>query len=71
MTKTFTFGVVHFTVAFGVGYALTGSVLVGGAIALIEPSLNTVAYFLHEKLWERLGSDRPAGRALRLLAQRS
>jgi uncharacterized membrane protein len=54
MTKTASFAVVHFSVAFTVGYALTGSVLVGGAIALVEPAVNTVAYFIHEKVWERL-----------------
>ena len=56
MTKTLTFGAVHFTVAFTVAWALSGSVLVGGAIALVEPLLNTVAYFFHEKLWERARS---------------
>ena len=58
MTKTFSFAVVHFIVAFTVGFALTGSVAIGGAMALVEPALNTVAYFFHEKAWERL---RPAG----------
>lgn len=56
MTKTASFAVVHFTVAFAVGYALSGSVLVGGAIALVEPAINTVAYFIHEKVWERIRS---------------
>jgi uncharacterized membrane protein len=37
MTKTMSFAAVHFTVAFAVGYLLSGSVLVGGAIALVEP----------------------------------
>ncbi len=60
MTKTFTFAAVHFCVAFTVGYLLTGSVLVGGAMALIEPAINTVAYFFHEKAWERFGSRRMA-----------
>ena len=36
MTKTLSFAAVHFTVAFGVGYALTGSVVVGGVMALVE-----------------------------------
>jgi uncharacterized membrane protein len=60
MTKTFSFAAVHFTVAFSVGYALTGSLAVGGAIALVEPALNTIAYFFHEKVWERLGAARGA-----------
>jgi len=54
MTKTLSFAVVHFTVAFSVGFALTGSVLVGGAIALVEPAINTVAYHLHERVWARV-----------------
>jgi uncharacterized membrane protein len=52
MTKTLTFGAVHMMVAFTVAYLLSGSVLVGGAIALVEPAINTVAYFFHEKVWE-------------------
>ena len=54
MTKTMSFAGVHFVVAFTVGYAMSGSMLVGGAIALVEPALNTVAYYFHEKVWERL-----------------
>ena len=63
MTKTLSFAVVHFTVAFTVGWAFSGSVLVGGAIALVEPLLNTVAYFFHEKLWERFRARSPAALA--------
>jgi uncharacterized membrane protein len=54
MTKTMSFAVVHFTVAFTVGYLMSGSVLVGGAIALVEPMVNTVAYHFHEQVWNRL-----------------
>lgn len=65
MTKTFSFGVLHMTVAFAVGYLMTGSVMVGGAIALVEPAVNTVAYFFHEKVWERVQAarGRPAAAA--------
>ena len=64
MAKTASFAVVHFSVAFSVGYVMTGSVAVGGAIALVEPAVNTVAYFFHEKVWERFGrsSRRDSGR---------
>jgi len=53
MNKTMSFAAVHFTVAFSVGYAMTGSVLVGGALALVEPAINTVAYHIHEQAWAR------------------
>lgn len=62
MTKTLSFAIVHFIVAFSVGFALTGSLAIGGAIALIEPALNTVAYFFHEKAWDRVRA--PRGRML-------
>ena len=54
MTKTMSFAVVHFTVAFSVGYLMTGSLVVGGAIALVEPAINTVAYHFHEQVWKRI-----------------
>lgn len=58
MTKTLSFAAVHFSVAFSVGYLMTGSLAVGGAIALVEPLVNTVAYHIHEQLWKR-SADEP------------
>ncbi|WP_455198980.1 DUF2061 domain-containing protein [Kaarinaea lacus] len=58
MTKTMSFAAVHFTVAFSVGYLMTGSVLVGGAIALVEPAVNTIAYHFHEQVWNRVQKGR-------------
>lgn len=52
MAKTASFAAVHFVVAFCVGTALTGNPWVGGALALVEPAVNTVAYHLHEKFWK-------------------
>jgi uncharacterized membrane protein len=54
MAKTFSFAILHMTVAFSVAYILSGSLLVGGAIALVEPAINTVVYFFHEKVWDRI-----------------
>lgn len=67
MTKTISFAVVHFTVAFSVGYLLSGSLAIGGAIALVEPAVNTVAYYFHEKVWSRVTSTRASepSRAMR------
>ncbi|MFY0666223.1 MAG: DUF2061 domain-containing protein [Natronospirillum sp.] len=55
MIKTLSFGLIHMSVAFLVTWALTGSMAIGGAVALIEPAINTVAYFFHEKAWENFG----------------
>lgn len=51
--KTTSFAVLHFGVAFGVTYAITGNWQISGAVALIEPMVNTVAFFFHELVWSR------------------
>ncbi|PSF08970.1 hypothetical protein C7H08_08660 [Marinobacter halophilus] len=53
MMKTITFAITHFIVAFSVAYLLTGDILIGSLIAMVEPAINTVAYFFHEKIWAR------------------
>ena len=60
MTKTLSFAGVHFCVAFLVGWIMTGSVWVGGALALVEPACNTVAFYFHEKIWKRIEARRHA-----------
>jgi uncharacterized membrane protein len=62
LVKTVTFAAVHFTVAFTVGYLLTGSAAIAGALALIEPAANTLAYYAHERVWERFSASRRRGR---------
>ncbi|MDO6679067.1 DUF2061 domain-containing protein [Shewanella sp. 4_MG-2023] len=54
MKKTITFAILHFCVAFTVTYLLTGSIVIGGAIALLEPAVNTVVFYFHEKVWKRI-----------------
>ncbi|HLT63808.1 MAG TPA: DUF2061 domain-containing protein [Pseudohongiella sp.] len=54
MKKTATFAVLHMSTAFTVAWVMTGDVMVGGAVALVEPAINTVVFFFHEKVWQRL-----------------
>jgi uncharacterized membrane protein len=58
MAKSATFGVMHLGIAFGVSYALTGSVAIAGAITVIEPLVNTVAHYFFDRWWG--GADQPA-----------
>lgn len=51
--KTTTYAVTHFVVAIAVAYALTHDWRIAIAIGLIEPAAQTVAYFFHERVWER------------------
>lgn len=60
MLKTLTFALMHFSIAFTVAYLLTGDMLIGGLIALVEPAVNTIAYVFHEKIWQRLQQQKLA-----------
>ena len=56
LVKTLTFAMLHFSVGFGVTYLLTGSVAISTGVALVEPAVNTVVFFFHEKAWRSLGA---------------
>ncbi|ABP79121.1 predicted membrane protein [Stutzerimonas stutzeri A1501] len=43
----------HFCIAFSVTYALTGSVVIGGLVAVVEPLCNSVGSHVHERIWQR------------------
>ncbi len=59
MAKTISFAILHFAVAFTVGYLLTGSALVGGLLAVIELACNTVVFYFHEKAWKSFEKNNP------------
>ncbi|GGO70766.1 DUF2061 domain-containing protein [Bowmanella pacifica] len=61
MCKTVTFAVLHFGIAFTITYLLTGDVVVGGLVALVEPAVNTLAFYFHEKVWRRIEAKRNQG----------
>jgi uncharacterized membrane protein len=52
--KTLSYGVMHMVIAIMVAYALSGSWSIALAIGLIEPCVQTVAYFFHENIWRRV-----------------
>ena len=68
MGKTLSFAGLHFTVAFLLGWLFTGSLLLGGALALVEPACNTVVFHFHEKVWKRIEARRAAGPASHITA---
>ena len=51
VAKTLSFAVMHFTVAFAIAYALTGSIAIATGIGLVEPFANSIAFFFHERVW--------------------
>ena len=58
LSKTLSFLVLHLLVGFTVAYVFTGSILIASGIALVEPPVNAVVFFFHERAWER--KRRPA-----------
>ena len=53
LMKTGSYYVMHITVAAGVAYAVTGDVIASLTLSLLEPSVQAVAYFFHERAWSR------------------
>lgn len=53
LLKTASYYVVHIVVAACVAYAVTGDLLTALTLSLLEPTVQMVAYFLHEKAWAR------------------
>lgn len=56
LQKTLSYAVMHMTLAITVAYILSGSWDVALAIGLIEPCVQTIAFFFHEKAWHRAQS---------------
>ena len=58
--KTGSYSVMHLVVAITVAYALTQDWRAALAIGLIEPIVQTFAYFLHDRIWSRIEKRRVA-----------
>lgn len=53
LMKTGSYYLMHICVAALVAYAVTGDLWAAVALSLIEPTVQAVAYFFHEKAWAR------------------
>ena len=60
LKKTASYYVTHITVAAAVGYAVTGSWVAAVTLSLLEPTVQTIVYFFHEKIWARYERKRNA-----------
>lgn len=63
IAKTLSFAGLHFAVGFGVTYALTGSLGIATGVALIEPAVNSVVFYFHEKAWASRSRPRPGAQS--------
>ena len=51
--KTLSYYIMHITVAMVVGYVVTGNIWMAITLSLVEPTVQAVAYFIHERIWEK------------------
>ncbi len=51
LLKTASYYLMHMAVAAVVAYLVTGDLLAAIALSLLEPTVQAVAYFFHERAW--------------------
>lgn len=51
LAKTVTYYIMHITVAACVTFALTGDLLASLTLSLLEPTVQMVVFYFHEKFW--------------------
>jgi len=62
LMKTGSYYLIHISVAAMVAYAVTGNLWASLTLSLLEPTVQAVAFFFHEKAWDR-AARRRAGNA--------
>ena len=55
--KTDTYYVTHITVAALVAYAVTSDLAASVTLSLLEPTVQAVVYFFHERIWNTVGKS--------------
>lgn len=58
LMKTGSYYLLHIVVAAAVAYAVTGNLWAAITLSLLEPTVQAIAYFFHEKAWN--AADRKA-----------
>lgn len=71
MLKSAVFGLIHVTIAFTIGYLLTGSVAIAGLMTFLEPLANTVAFYFFDRYWQQRVDRRSAAGPARAAAIRA
>ena len=54
LVKTVTWRVTGSTAAVLIAYGVTGSVAVSGTIGILHLIINTMLYYVHERIWTRI-----------------
>ena len=54
LVKTVTWRLTGTGATFAISYAIVGDFSVSSSIAAIQLTLNTVLYFVHERMWDKI-----------------
>jgi uncharacterized membrane protein len=58
LVKTVTWRVTGSSAVFVIGWIFTGNLGLAGTIALVQLVVNTVLYYFHERIWNRVNWGR-------------
>jgi len=56
--KTITWRITGSLATFLISYWITGNLTMSGTIAIIQITANTILYYLHERVWNKIGWGR-------------
>ena len=54
LVKTITWRVTGSGATFAISYIISGNVVIAGSIAIVQLISNTILYFLHERVWNKI-----------------
>ena len=54
LVKTVSWRITGSSATFAISYFVSGNFAVAGTIALIQLTANTILYFIHERIWNKI-----------------
>lgn len=54
LIKTISWRITGSGATFTIGYAISGSLGLAGTIAIVQLVANTILYFIHERIWNKI-----------------
>lgn len=58
LIKTISWRITGSGATFGISYLISGNFVVAGSIASIQLLTNTILYFIHERVWNKITWER-------------
>ena len=55
LVKTISWRLTGSSATFLIAYLIAGNVSIAGTIAIIQLTANTILYYIHERIWNKIG----------------